>query len=143
MKKIILFLLFFVFLIGMSSCSIEIPHFYTAKEQLDFINDNLIFIDDSIKLGKSYPEIQDREDFTKYEKPSISQTNQNDALETLQYDYNTPLSGISTFYVFPKARVTFDGELNAITSDDHVITRLEASTDVFSLFGCGIGDSNH
>lgn len=137
-----MFLFFVSILFILFSCGIEVKQSpYTAKEQLDYINNNLNFIDDSIKIGKAVPEIKTRDDF--------------DELSFVEYDkydrYNIPTLYYSSYKNKESAdtyspidhgfQIRFDGHINMMADEEYLITYLNFSTDNCSFFDVHVGES--
>ena len=157
MKKIIYLLLMLFIFISITSCSSEnnkektLPP-YTAKEQLDYINENLFFMEDYIKLGKSIPEIQTRDDYHEHvtleEESNLGYSGiilKNNSEFNLSKVYCSDSSNKDSFnkynYLTLDFLIEFNGEINKIMGDEFIATRLHSSVDNFSFFDVRLGEN--
>ncbi len=157
MRKILYSIFLLIIITCLSSCSSEnnkektLPP-YTAKEQLDYINENLFFMEDYIKLGKSIPEIQTRDDYHEHvtleEESNLGYSGiilKNNSEFNLSKVYCSDSSNKDSFnkynYLTLDFLIEFNGEINKIMDDEFIATRLHSSVDNFSFFGVRLGEN--
>ena len=148
MKKIINLIFLFVCIFCSISCEEDkndnkTP--YTVKEQLDYINDNLYFMDDYIKLGKSIPQIQEREEnednhIDNYDRQGFENPNYKlyyFKSKTYDYGYIVKYPPVSEFSHDPYSltEILFDGDSKLVTEQEFVVVKLFTKIDNISLFG--------
>ncbi len=139
MKKLYKICILVLVLIVLFSCESEkeIKN-YTTLEQLDFINDNLVFLNEDIKLAKSYPNIINLDDFDKNGNNNlVEKDNKHDVNYKIIDDEFHSLSPLHSTNIVTTIKCKYMNYYYAV--DDYIITDLASITDNFSLFGERLG----
>ena len=147
MKKLFTIIVLSLCLVISSSCTteeIKEPPKYTAKEQLDYINDNLYFKDESIKLGKplvNYDQVEDPgrletielndSSITKVYRRGINKKNG-------EYSYKTFIDFLvdGVFDTYDDAfEIVMNNEFDNVVGETDIVKGLFSRIDNFEFFG--------
>lgn len=147
MKKLFTIIVLSLCLVVSSSCTteeIKEPPKYTAKEQLDYINDNLYFKDESIKLGKplvNYDQVEDpgRLETTELNDNSITKVYRRGINKSNgEYSYRTftdfQSDGLYDHYDYA-FEIVMNDRFDNVVGETDIVKGLFSRIDNFEFFG--------